>query len=63
MPACEASVDTYASETSSNITTPLSKSLGRSSWIQPFARLLISWITPITSERAEIIGTASTDRV
>ena len=31
--------------------------------IQPFARLLISWMTPITSSRAEIIGTASTERV
>jgi hypothetical protein len=31
--------------------------------IQPFARLLISWMTPITSARAEIIGTARTERV
>ncbi len=63
MPACDARVETYATDGSSNGTTPLSKSLGRSSWIQPRARLLMSWMTPITSVRAEIIGTASTDRV
>mgnify|MGYP003494328133 CR=1 FL=1 len=41
-------VEMYATESSSNGTTPASKSIGRSSWIQPRARLLMSWITPIT---------------
>ena len=37
--------------------------VGRSSWIRPFALLLMSWMTPMTSSRAEIIGTVSIERV
>ncbi len=62
MPACDARLVAYSIDTSSNGST-FSKSDGSTRRDTARGCLLMSWMTPMTWSRAEIIGTVIIERV